>query len=242
MTKRAATICVRKGSKGLPSKNLMLIDGMPLYARAISQAKQSGLFSEIIVSSDEPLILDSAKEFGATFIVERPAELAGDNASKPETIKHAVQSCEDTTSQKFSVVVDLDATSPLRSIKDIKGTVELLENENVSSVITVTISARNPYFNIVEISETGQLTIVKKHKTEFLSRQTAPKTYDMNAAVHVWQRNSLFLSPKVFYEDTKFFEMPQERSHDIDTEVDFKVVSFLYELNKEKSRNEENHA
>jgi N-acylneuraminate cytidylyltransferase/CMP-N,N'-diacetyllegionaminic acid synthase len=64
----------------------------------------------------------------------------------------------------------------------------------------------------------------------------------MNAAVHVWQRDSLFLSPKVFYEDTKFFEMPQERSHDIDTEVDFKVVSFLFGLNMENSRNEKKNA
>jgi N-acylneuraminate cytidylyltransferase/CMP-N,N'-diacetyllegionaminic acid synthase len=242
MTKRTATICVRKGSKGLPGKNLLLIDGIPLYAHAIRQAKESGLFSEIIVSSDESLILNSAKEFGATFIVERPLELAGDNASKPETIKHAVESCENATGQKFSVVVDLDATSPLRSINDIIGTVELLEKENVSSVITVTNSARNPYFNIVEISESGKLEVVKKHKDHFLSRQTAPKTYDMNAAVHVWQRNSLFLSPKVFYEDTRFFEMPQERSHDIDTDVDFKVVSFLFGLNKENFRNGENNA
>jgi N-acylneuraminate cytidylyltransferase/CMP-N,N'-diacetyllegionaminic acid synthase len=242
MTKRAATICVRKGSKGLPGKNLLEIDGIPLYARAIRQAEETGLFSEIIVSTDELLILNSAKKFGATFVVERPKELAGDNASKPETIKHAVESCENATGQKFSVIVDLDATSPLRSINDIRESVELLEKEKVSSVITVTSSARNPYFNIVEISESGHLDIVKKHKAQFLSRQKAPRTYDMNAAVHVWQRDSLFLSPKVFYEDTKFFEMPQERSHDIDTEVDFKVVSFLFGLNMENSRNEKKNA
>ena len=237
MTKRAATVCVRKGSKGLPGKNLLEIDGIPLYARAISQAEETGLFSEIIVSSDEPIILNSAKRFGATYIVERPLALAGDNASKPETIKHAAEACENATGQKFSVVVDLDATSPLRSLNDIRETVELLEKERVSSVITVTSSARNPYFNIVEISESGRLGVVKIHKAPFLSRQSAPITYDMNAAVHAWQRDSLFLSPKVFYEDTRFFEMPQERSHDIDTEVDFKVVSFLFALNKENSRN-----
>ena len=242
MIKRAATVCVRKGSKGLPGKNLLKIDGMPLYAWAIRQAEEIGLFSEIIVSSDEPLILNSAKKFGATFIVERPIELAGDNASKPETIKHAVESCENATGKQFSVIVDLDATSPLRSINDIRGTVELLERENVSSVITVTSSARNPYFNVVEISESGHLGVVKTHESHFLSRQTAPRTYDMNAAVHAWQRNPLFLSPMVFYEDTKFFEMPQERSHDIDTEVDFKVVSFLFGLNKKNSRNGEGNA
>ena len=64
----------------------------------------------------------------------------------------------------------------------------------------------------------------------------------MNAAVHAWQRDILFLAPKVFYEDTRFFEMPQERSHDIDTEVDFKVVSFLFALNKENSRNGDKNA
>ena len=235
--KRAATICVRQGSKGLPGKNSLEIDGIPLYARAIIQALESGMFSEVIVSSDDPKILSSAKLLGASFIVERPANLANDIAGKPETIKHAIEACELSIGQEFTTIVDLDATSPLRNIADIRGAVELLESEGVSSVVTVTSSARNPYFNIVEISETGKVGVVKVQKSPFLSRQSAPKTFDMNAAVHVWRRDSLILSPKVFYEDTKIFEMPQERSHDIDTEVDFKVVSFLFEINKNNSLN-----
>ena len=239
---RAATICVRKGSKGLPGKNLMQIDGLPLYALAIRQAKETGLFTEIIVSSDDTNVLDFAKSFGASFIVDRPTKLAGDSAGKPETIKHAVESCESYLSYEFSTIVDLDATSPLRNTDDIKGAVALLESENISSVITVTSSARNPYFNMVKVSELGQVEVVNPPSTPLLSRQSAPKTFDMNAAVHVWRRDSLFLSPKVFYADTKIFEMPQERSHDIDTEVDFKVVSFLFDLNKSNSGNGDRNA
>jgi len=240
--KRAATICARRGSKGLPGKNLLEIEGIPLYALAIRQALESEIFSEIIVSSDEPKILSSAKSLGASFVVERPANLANDIAGKPETIKHAVEACEHSIGQEFDTIVDLDVTSPLRNIADIRGAVDLLENESLSSVITVTSSARNPYFNIVEISEFGQVGVAKAQQSPFLSRQSAPKTFDMNAAVHVWRRNSLILLPKVFYEDTKVFEMPQERSHDIDTEVDFKVVSFLFGLNMKNSRNEKKNA
>jgi CMP-N,N'-diacetyllegionaminic acid synthase len=239
---RVATICVRKGSKGLPGKNLMEIDGFPLFAIAIRQARETGIFSEIVVSSDDPVVLSLAESYGATFVVQRPDKLASDQAGKPETIKHAVEVCEKSKDFCFSTVVDLDATSPLRNKNDIRGAVELLERKKVSSVITTTSSGRNPYFNMVKISKSGFVDLVNSPATPFLSRQSAPKTFDMNAAVHVWNRNALLLSPKVFYEDTMMFEMPQARSHDIDTEVDFKVVSFLFQLNKKYVEEEDNIA
>jgi CMP-N-acetylneuraminic acid synthetase len=80
---------------------------------------------------------------------------------------------------------------------------------------------------MVEFDKSGRLKLAKKPEVEILGRQNAPKCFDMNAAVHAWKRESLKFSPKVIYEDTIMYEMPAERSVDIDSELDFQIVEHL---------------
>jgi len=229
---RISTICVREGSKGLPSKNKLKIDGLPLYAHSILQAKHAGIFDEIVVSSDDDEILDGSAFYGATAVIKRPATLAGDTAGKPETVRHAVLLRERELSINFKTVADLDATSLLRNCQDICNAVQLLEESEAESVLSATSSHRNPYFNMLEKDSDGRTQIAKVPSRPFLSRQDAPPVFDMNAAVHVWNRDSLIEDPKILYPSTLIYEMPQERSHDIDTEVDFRIVEHLYKLAK----------
>jgi CMP-N,N'-diacetyllegionaminic acid synthase len=88
------TICARGGSKGVPNKNVREILGKPLIAYTIEQARQSGLFSSIAVSSDSEVILSTAKEFGADILVRRPDELASDTAAKVPAIPHCLETAE----------------------------------------------------------------------------------------------------------------------------------------------------
>jgi N-acylneuraminate cytidylyltransferase/CMP-N,N'-diacetyllegionaminic acid synthase len=241
---RIVTICARKGSKGLPSKNKMVIGGLPLFAHSLIQAKESKLFDEIVVSSDDEDILKSSYDFGATQIISRPSGLSGDFAGKPETVRHAVLTTEKTSGIVFDTVVDLDVTSFLRNGEDIFCAVELLENSDAESVLSVTESHRNPYFNVLEVNSEGRVALVKQESDkDILSRQLAPPTYDMNAAVHVWKRKFLVENPKILYARTLLYKMPGERSHDIDTELDFRIVEVLYnlQLEKEKSKNQWHH-
>jgi N-acylneuraminate cytidylyltransferase/CMP-N,N'-diacetyllegionaminic acid synthase len=224
---RVVTICARKGSKGLPGKNKKLLNDLPLYAHAILQAVNCNLFNSIVVSSDDEEIIRSARSFGATQVVIRPDELSGENIGKPETIRHAVLKCEELTNTQFNTVVDLDITSPLRLNEDILGAVEMLEVEKLDCVITGCVSHRNPYFNLVEINKDGYANLSKQNKISYLSRQMAPKCYDMNASVHVWDRNSLIEDPKLFYPKTKLYEMPEDRSRDIDSALDFSIVDLI---------------
>lgn len=230
---RISTICVRSGSKGLPSKNKRLLDGIPLYAHSILQAKQTKMFDEIIVSTDDDEILEGGILYGATATVRRPATLSGDTAGKPETVSHAVKEREGVLEVTFRTVVDLDATSLLRNCQDICNAIRLLEESGVESVLSVTSSHRNPYFNMLERDTNGQIRIAKEPIKPFLSRQDAPQVFDMNAAVHVWNRDSLIADPKILYPSTLIYDMPQERSHDIDTAIDFRIVEYLYHLAKD---------
>jgi len=224
---RICTICVRGGSKGVPGKNWRELDGLPLYAHSIEQARQSGLFEKIVVSSDAPQVLAHAIEFGADLAISRPAELASDTAGKVPAIAHAVESAENHFGLIFDTCVDLDATSPLRLAEDIVAAVDLLESTNSDSVITGAEAHRSPYFNMVEQDEQGFVSTAKSLPIGIVRRQDAPKTYDMNASVYVWRRNSLISEKKVFFDTTRIYVMPTERSFDIDSELDFKIVKLL---------------
>ena len=230
---RVCTITVRAGSKGVPGKNWRPLAGVPLFGHSVIHAAESGLFSHIVVTTDSPEVLESAKGYGATDLVVRPAALASDNAGKVPAIVHAVLEIERRIGAAFSTVVDLDATSPLRNKSDIVGAVALLETEGLESVVTGSESRRSPYFNLVEIdAATGVVGLSKHIGNGFLRRQDVPPTFDMNASIYVWNRDALVATPAVFFPTTKLFEMPPERSHDIDSELDFQFVSWLMESRK----------
>jgi|TARA_B100001971_G_scaffold213815_1_gene248400 N-acylneuraminate cytidylyltransferase/CMP-N,N'-diacetyllegionaminic acid synthase len=225
--KRICTICVRAGSKGVKNKNIRDLSGKPLIAYSILQAKHSNLFEYVAVSSDSEELLQISKQWGADYLVKRPMEMATDNAPKLPAIQHCVQEVEKLAGQVFDVMVDIDATSPLRTVADIEGAVQLLENAWVSNVITGAPARRSPYFNLVELNKDGFVRESKCLEKPIVRRQDSPKCYDMNASIYVWKREAFFQSKIIIVEDTMLYEMPEERSIDIDSELDFEMVKFL---------------
>ena len=224
---RLCTVCARGGSKGVKNKNIREIGGKPLIGHTLEQARSSGLFDLIAVSSDSPEILDAARRFGADLLVERPAEMATDSAAKIPAIRHCVETAERHVARRFDILADLDATSPLRLAEDIVGAVKLLETRGVSNVITAAPARRSPYFNLVEVGSDGVVRLSKPLSSAIVRRQDAPPTYDMNASIYVWRHDALFEDPAIFRPDTALFVMPEERSIDIDSELDFRFVEML---------------
>lgn len=224
---RLCTICARGGSKGVPRKNIRLLLGIPLIAHSILQAKTSGLFSWVSVSSDCEEILEVAKSFGADYLVKRPNELASDVAGKLEVIQHCASATEKHAKTEFQTFVDLDVTAPLRTIGDIEEAVRLLETRRVSNVLTGSVSPHSPYFNVAEINDRGVVQLSKPLAQTLYRRQDAPVCYDLNGSIYVWSRKGLFETKTVFNTDTLLYEMPRERSFDIDSELDFEIVEFF---------------
>jgi len=225
--KRLCTICARGGSKGVKGKNVRLLQGKPLIAYSVEQARASGLFDAIAVSSDSDQILDIAQSLGVNYLIRRPAELATDQAAKLPVIRHCVAQVERLSGWRFETLVDLDATSPLRLSEDIEGSVALLEGSDVGNVITAMPARRSPYFNLVELNAAGFVGLSKPPAASIVRRQDAPPCYDMNASIYVWQHDVLFTTDSVFNPDSKLYVMPEERSIDIDSELDFKLVDLL---------------
>ena len=225
---RLCTLCARGGSKGVKGKNVRTLLGKPLIAHSIEQALASGLFDLVAVSSDSEQILEIAREAGAHCLVRRPAELATDSAAKLPVIRHCVSEVEKQQhGRRFETLVDLDATSPLRSVDDIRAAVALLESSNAGNVITAMPARRSPYFNLIELDASGIVRLSKPVDPPFVRRQDAPQCFDMNASIYVWRHDVLFGSSSIFNADTRLHVMPEERSIDIDSELDFRFVEFL---------------
>jgi CMP-N,N'-diacetyllegionaminic acid synthase len=224
---RLCTICARAGSKGVPGKAMLPIAGKPLSAHSLLQARASGLFTAIGVSSDDPHLLADGPEWGADEIVARPPEMATDTAAKVPAIRHALLEIEQRRQTCFDIVVDLDITSPLRLPADIIGAVALLESTGVGNVITGCRARHSPYFNLVERSENGTVHLSKPPSRPILRRQDAPEAFDLNASVYVWRRDVLVDTPGILLADTLLYEMPPERSLDIDSPLDLELVTHL---------------
>ena len=227
------TICARSGSVGFPNKNIKELNGKPLLAHSINQAIETNLFQAIVVSSDSEEILDTARKFGADAGFKRPKKLATASAPKIPVIRHVLGLSEKKYNIKFDVIIDLDVTSPLRSVKDIKRSFNFFIKEDYDNLITGCSSRRNPYFNMVEVKEkTVFLSKIIKNKPS--TRQSAPKVFDMNASIYIWKRNVLIKSDDLFTNNTGFYEMPEERSHDIDSFLDWQIVEMIMKKNLNK--------
>jgi len=227
MSKVLCTICARGGSKGVKNKNIKALNGKPLIAYTIEQAKASGLFDHIVISTDSDDIARVAQEYGAEVFFKRNTEMASDTAGKLNVIKDAFVRSEAYYQKQYDYLVDLDATAPLRSVDDIKNSFAQFLKDDNDNLITAMPSRRSPYFNLVEVSNKGKVTLSKKLDSSIVRRQDAPKSYDMNASIYIWKRDVILNDNTLFLDKTGLYVMPEERSIDIDTELDFEFVQFL---------------
>ncbi|MBH5368883.1 acylneuraminate cytidylyltransferase family protein [Bradyrhizobium glycinis] len=221
------TICARGGSKGVVGKNARDLLGRPVLAWSIEQARETGLFDAIAFSSDSDALLDAAVKAGADIAVKRPDEMATDTAPKLPAIRHCLEQAIAQMGTTPEIFVDLDVTSPLRLASDITGAVALLRESGARNVITGAPARRSPYFNLVEQRTDGSVGLSKSANPPITRRQDAPRCFDMNASIYVWRVAPFLEHPAVFYPDTRLFEMPEERSIDIDSDLDFALVELL---------------
>ena len=218
------TICARGGSQGVPGKNIRPLLGKPLIAWTIEQALGCGLAQRVFVSTDDAGIAEIAKAYGAQVPFLRPAELATASAAKLPVIQHLVEWVE-AHAMPVARIIDLDPTSPLRDVEDIRACAAMLDDDT-DVVITGYESDKNPYFNMVERKASGFYERVCMPAGEVVGRQLAPPVYAMNASIYAWHRrtlsSSLWANPRI-----RLHAMPRERSVDIDHELDFEFVELL---------------
>lgn len=230
------TICARAGSKGVANKNIRQFLNYPivyytLSAFAMFKRRYSSSYEnlDLAINTDSKELIIQIEETKSPFIlVERDSSLAGDLASKIEVIKATLQYAELTRDYKYDLVVDLDITSPLRTIKDIKGAIDLLiQSNNADLSFSVTDSRRLPYFNMVAEKQNGFYEVLINKG--YVTRQQAPTCYDMNASIYVYKHDFLALPDvkKVFDGQALVWHMKDTAVLDIDSEEDLELMKVI---------------
>jgi CMP-N,N'-diacetyllegionaminic acid synthase len=222
------TICGRGGSKGIPGKNIRLLNGIPLiaYSIKIAEAFASKYSADIALSTDDEAIMSTAGQYGLHTSYKRPAILANDAAGKIETIRHLLNFEEESRKTHYDYVLDLAICSPLRNIEDLDSAFQtLLNDENALNLFSVNQASNNPYFSMVEEQPNKYFGLVKKGK--FLSRQVAPKVYDLNGSFYFYRRKYFDLPTDTVMTDSSLIYIMPHLCYDLDHVEDFEYLQYL---------------
>lgn len=222
-----AIVPARGGSKGLPRKNLCDLNGKSLLAWTFDSAQNSKYIDRVILSSEDKEIISRAEEIGFEIPFIRPKELATDEATSMDVVIHAIQ--ELTEGDTYIL---LQPTSPLRTTFDIDRCIELQENSKAPSCVSVCQPEKSAYWMFKQDKDSIEPLFGWSYFEK--RRQDLPKLYTVNGAIYVASKNTLLDIKTFFIPGMKFYEMPPERSVDIDNELDLLFCSRI--LYKEKER------
>lgn len=213
-------IPARGGSKGVPRKNIRKLLGKPLVAYTISPALKSKFLTKVVISSEDDEILEIGVKYGA-YPVKRPMELAVDTAPTLPVIQHAVRYMEEKENTTYDYIMLLQPTTPLRTTEDIDNALKELMETGVDALISVVkVSGMHP----VRMKRIENDTIMDfcYEEPEGARRQDLPDAYIRNGAIYAFKRETIMKNGTMMSaRGAKPFFMPEDRSINIDSELDF---------------------
>lgn len=223
-----AIIPARKGSKRLPKKNILLLGEKPLIAWTIESALKSSFIDTLIISSDDELIVEISKKYGAKVPFIRPKELSTDTSATIDVILHAIDFYKEMK-EDFKYVMLLQPTSPLRGTQDIDNAIKMLD-PNTKAVVSVCKTEHSPLWtNTLPKSLSMKEFLSSKNKNK--RSQDLPDYYRLNGAIYIAEIDYLIKNNDFFGSDTFAYIMGQERSVDIDTKIDFELCKIILNEN-----------
>lgn len=220
-------IPARGGSKGIPKKNIIDLNGKPLIAYTIEASLKSKFITKTIVSSDSDEILEISKKYGAD-VLKRQIELALDTTASEPVITHVLKNIENIDEYEYLIL--LQPTSPLRDERDIDEAFEKLLNSNADGLISTKV-IDNKILKAFLDDENGYLKGVSNNSFPFMRRQDLPKVYMPNGAIYIIKIKDFLKEEKLFTEKIISFEMSEEKSLDVDTFDDIKNIINLSKFN-----------
>jgi CMP-N,N'-diacetyllegionaminic acid synthase len=235
------TICGRAGSKGIKNKNVKDFLGYPLpfyTASVIDLFRKQNLEVEydIVLSSDSRDLIELlVKGLSINIdVINRDPNLAEDNTPKVAVIKNCLAIMQERKQKKYDMVVDLDITSPLRTVDDLSNLINKKLQTQADVVFSVTESRRNPYFNMVKKTDNGYVRVIE---SSFNSRQEAPEIFDMNASLYAYAPSFLESNKGLFGGVCDVIKMRDTAVLDIDCENDFNlmqaIATYLYKIDED---------
>lgn len=230
------TICARGGSKGIPWKNIKLLNGFPLIYYTIRVAQQFQQKFEnvhVVLSTDSLEIMKVAENFELKAAYRRPDFLSGDSVGKIDVINDVLVWQEDAANCKYDYILDLDVTSPLRNLQDLADAFKIIQkNDKAINLFSVSPASKSPYFNMIEQKDNGFFALVKESGNLVVTRQAAYRVFDMNASFYYYKRAFFNLKYKSAVTDKSLIYIVPHTCFDIDHPIDFEIISYLMTNNK----------
>ena len=219
-------IPARGGSKGVPRKNIKPLHGKPLIHWAIACAKACPSLDAFVVSTDDAEIAEVAAQADAKPPFLRPAHLASDSAAMLPVLEHAILEMEKIKGTQVQYLILLDPTAPLRKVEDVEAVISLLKKGECETVVSGSPAHRNPWFNMVK-EKNGYVELAVNDGVKPARRQDCPTVYDLNTVAWGFTRKAIMELKERIPEKTKIHLTPRERSVDLDTDFDFKILELM---------------
>ena len=221
-----AIIPARGGSKGIPGKNVRMLCGKPLIAHTIEAAAACKSIDRIVVSTDDEEIARVAREFNAEIPFMRPSELARDNSIALDAYIYTIDRLNNEFGGDYREFAVLLPTSPLRIPEDIDNAIELYHRKKADSVLTFAEMSHPPVW-AMKINRDGTIHSYFDLELGIKNRQELDIGYMPNGSIYVFKYALLKDKYTIYSDKTYAYIMPQERSVDIDTEMDLLFAEFL---------------
>ena len=225
---RIAIIPARSGSKGLKDKNIKELNGKPLIAYSIEAAIKSNMFDKVFVSTDSQKYADIAIKYGADASFLRSEKNSSDIADSWDVVREVVDVLKNK-GKKYDEVMLLQATSPLRTSQDIINAIDILHKRQANAVVSLTECNHSPIW-CNTLPEDNSMDGFERTEYMGLPRQALPVFYRYNGAIYLVTNKELYNKEHMLERGCYAYIMPQNRSIDIDTDLDFLIAETLMKV------------
>ena len=219
-------IPARGGSQRVPGKNLRPLLGKPLIVWAIEAARAASCLSRLVVSSDDPAILNIAAWCDPGLVLKRPDSLAGNRSPAIDYVRHALDVLEAEGEGPFEAVTIVQPTSPLVTSEDIDRTVNLLGRTGADTAVSIAELNQIAHPVKLKVLRGDRLLPYLEEERGCVAAEELPAVYSRNGAVYATRRHVIDTG-QIIGEDCRGYLMPPERSVDINEEIDLLFAEFL---------------
>ena len=223
-----AIIPARGGSKGVPLKNIKLLNKKPLLQYTSNVALRSKLLSKVILSTDDEAIISVGKKLGIEVPFLRPTNLAKDSSPTLPVIQHALTYLNDNLNEEYEAVCLLQVTSPFRTVEFLDAAIRKFIKCKADSLISVQKVPHefNPHWTF-EKDQNDYLKIATGDKKLIPRRQDLPDTYHRDGSIYITKVSTIFDQNSLYGNKIAYIESPKEHYVNIDTEDDWKKAELM---------------
>ena len=232
-----AVIPARKGSKGIPNKNLQFIGGKPMLQYTLEAAKKSKEIDLVILSSDDQNAMRLAKKSGIDAPFMRPEQYARDASVTTDVIFHALAWYKESRNCYPNFVICLQPTSPFRTAQDIDDSVRMIKKSGVDSLISVCEVSQHPS-DCICLDQEGMIEpVFKPDQSSESGRQRFRKVYFIEGGIYISNTNRLLEKHTFIDHNTKLHVINRSHAIDIDEPFDLELARAMEHYGRVRESN-----